>query len=280
VLFLDDSQYKQGALFGHCGFVCGQHELRPLTDALGEVKQQHGVPSDVELKWSPDPSHYLRTKFTGARQELYNDALALLDKHGCRVLGAIHFLSECYGPAVYNWPEKKTALWATKQQLTFLAERFQINDLEEHDDVGAIINDDFQNRADEDAVIEAVSLTMAWGTEYSSFDRICLPPLTANSKVLAGLQLADLTAGVLVGALGGNVYSKALFDTVAQNLMWNPHKGSIGWAEMFSSATLGYGLKIFPTDYRGSVNSLFQELDKKYIMSLGGRKERKSPPAP
>jgi len=246
VLFLDDSLAKQERYLGYGGFCVDDRLIRELDEALDEVKERHGVPRRVELKWSPPPRHFLRTKFKGVRQDLYRDVIDTLATHQARVLCAVHSLSDCYGVQLYDWSVERTTLWAAKQQLQFLAERFEANDLEVYHEEGLIISDRYGDRGGEDDLIRDFSFTMIVGTGYSDFERIALPPLMADSQHFNLIQAADVVTGVIVSTLGGSHYGAELFEDVARLFVTDPHHGAAAFGCMFSVGVLGYGLKLFP----------------------------------
>ncbi|MHA1835163.1 MAG: hypothetical protein ACTSV7_14400 [Candidatus Baldrarchaeia archaeon] len=65
VLFLDDSyqKFNQNKYLGYGGYWLEADRIKPLTKGISDLKERYGIPSDVDLKWSPHPNHYLRTKF-------------------------------------------------------------------------------------------------------------------------------------------------------------------------------------------------------------------------
>ena len=107
VLFLDDSYQREKKYLGYGGFWIEGTNIRSLTRDLRELKSKFDIPPDVNLKWSPEPDHYLRTEFTGKRHDLYQDAISLLDKYNARVICAVHDLGDCYGIRLYNWDFKR-----------------------------------------------------------------------------------------------------------------------------------------------------------------------------
>jgi hypothetical protein len=78
MLFLDDSFVRRTRFLGYGGYCVSGDVVRELDSALREVKSKHTVPGNVELKWSPAKDHFLRTKFTGIRENLYRDVLLAL----------------------------------------------------------------------------------------------------------------------------------------------------------------------------------------------------------
>ena len=267
ILYLDDSYRREERILGYGGYHVDGAAMRRIGDDVAALKNHYGIPPAVELKWAPPRDHFLRTRFTGRRHELYRDALAILERNGARVMCAVHFLNECYPLSLHGWTVDRTIRWAAKQQLKFLAERFQRPCLASGDDCGLIIVDEFGSREGQEALIEGFSLHMLLGTEYETLDRIGALPLTTSSKRSPHVQLADIVTGVIVAALAGSRYGVDLFEHVARCFLYNPHEGSQGFASLLSTAVLGYGLKVFPRGCCTKVEPLFTELDRRYIVT-------------
>lgn len=277
ILFLDDSYVKQNGYLGYGGFCIAGELIRDLEDALAAVKAKHGVPRTVELKWSPPRDHFLRTKLKGTRHDLFADVLETLKGFNARVLCAVHALQECYGVKLHGWSTERAAIWAAKQQLRFLAERFETNDLEVFDEQGIVISDRYGNRDGEEDLIRNFSFDMILGTTYNELRRIALPPLTADSRHTALIQAADLITGIIVGTLGGSVHGTRLIEHVAKLFVYDPHHGSIDFASSYSHAVLGYGLKLFPRGFKPDGLRHLLALDKKLVVRKEGIGELAAP---
>ncbi len=270
ILYLDDS-YRQGErVLGYGGYHVDSAAMRRIGDEVAALKDRYGIPRAVELKWAPPRDHFLRTRFGGVRHELYRDALAILERNAARVMCAVHFLNDCYGVSLHSWPMQQAIPWAAKQQLKFLAERFQRPCLASGDDCGLIIMDEFGSREGQEALIDGFQLQMLVGTEYETLDRIGCLPLVTSSKRSPQVQLADIVAGVTVAALAGSRYGVELFEAVARSFLYNPHEGATVFASMLSAAVLGFGLKLFPIGAHARVPALFADLDRRYIVTQAG----------
>jgi hypothetical protein len=170
----------------------------------------------------------------------------------------------------HGWSDERASLWAAEQQMQFLAERFETNDLLVHDDQGLIISDRYGSRDGEEDLIENFSLAMIIGTSYNSFERIALAPLMADSHHSNLIQAADIIVGVIVAALGGSKYGTALFEDVARMCVYAPQHGSSAFSSMFSDAVLGYGLKLFPSAFEPKGLESLRELNEKYEVTEEG----------
>lgn len=274
LLFLDDSSSREAWYAGYGGFSIDSGELRGFSDGLQSIKHQFGIPSTVEVKWSPEPGHFLRSHFKGTRHDLYREVLGLLPKHRCQVMCAVHALRECYGVALHGWTRAEATLWAAKQQLRFLAERFEKPLLTAANDYGMIVCDQFSTRGEDAQVAQHFSYDMLFGTAYRTMERIPHVPLMTESKHSPPVQVADIVVGITTSAISGGKYGIALFEHVAPHMLWNPHEHAISFACSLSSGVLGYGLKVFPNKLLGSAEALFAELDKQYLVTNDGVKRR------
>ena len=111
--------------------------------------------------------------------------------------------------------------------------------------------------------------------EFQKFNKICLTPLTISSKYSPFIQIADLIIGITVGSLANNIYALKLFDDISLLFLKNPHKGAIGFDSTVSSSVIGFGLILFPRNFKIRGMELFEQIDKKYIYTDKGIKERK-----
>ncbi len=274
LLFLDDSFQRDKGYLGYGGFCIDESEVVNISAGVTELKRRLRIPESVELKWSPPPRHYLRATFEGNRQQLYRTCIELLRDHGACVICAVHSLNDCYGRTTYGWDTRQTILWATRNQLKFLAERFEKPCLSINDDKGLMISDQSGDRGEESTLLEDISKTLRGGTQFRRFARICMPPLMTDSQFCLPLQLADVVVGIIVSALAGSRYGLELLPEVAMLFMKNPHEGSDAFASVFSSSVLGYGLILFPVSFRPKGLELFREIDSRYTYTSEGIKER------
>jgi len=274
LLFLDDSFQRDRGYLGYGGFCINEPELVNLIADVSELKRRFGIPETVELKWSPDRRHYLRTQFRGSRYQLYKRCIELLRDHDACVICAIHSLNDCYGKVLYNWDTRRTILWATKGQLKFLAERFEKPCLSTSTEKGVMISDQYGERKEVSTLLADISDTLRSGTQFRQFERICMPPLMTDSRFCPPLQLADIVVGIIVAALADSRYGVDLFKDVATLFLKNPHEGAISFASTVSGSVLGYGLILFPLTFRPRGLELFREIDSRYIYTSEGLEER------
>src|SRR2546425_11707171 len=217
ILFVDDSATKDSWHVGYGGFCIDADVLPALTRDLQDLKKRFALPSGVEIKWSPDKAHYLRTKFTGVRHELNKAVIELLGQHDARVICAVHALKECYGVALHGWTRDRATRWAVRQQLRFIAERYERPYLTSLSQNGLIICDEHDSKTEQHMAAQQFAFDMVFGTRYEIFERIAHLPLITLSKFSAPLQIADVVIGVVTSAVGGGRYGIALFDSVARH---------------------------------------------------------------
>jgi hypothetical protein len=277
VLFLDDSFQRRPNYLGYGGFSIDESGVRVLIEDILALKSEFNIPRWVNLKWSPGPKHFLRTKFTGNRRELNRRVINLLDKNNTTVICAVHDLNSCYGIRLHNWDFERTRLWATKQQFKFIAERFETPCLSVSGDSGLIIADHYSDVEGENSLIREATVDFERGTGFREFQKICLPPLTATPSDFSPLQVADITVGVIVASLARSRYGLELFEDVAKLFLRDPHENAISFSSLLSAAVLGFGLKLFPPDFRTRGRELFEGLDRKYIYTDEGLKLKENP---
>lgn len=267
ILFLDDSFLSARSFLGYGGFCIDAQEVRAVSEDIRALKRQKRIPLATELKWSPPQGHYLRTRFSGSRQELYASALRILRKHDARLLCAVHDLSQCYGVKLHGWSIDKAKLWAAEEQMTFLAERFQYTILEPVAEWGLVVSDNYASRKGEEAIIKQVTTDLLTGTLFHKLDRISTIPLMADSKYCFPIQLADLVIGIFVAYLAEGPYATELFPEIATLFAYNPHSGSRTWVSMYTASVLGVGMKLFPPELKKLVKAPLERLDARYDVS-------------
>ena len=125
-----------------------------------------------------------------------------------------------------------------KEVLKWLYERVTMH-LDDHNDVGIMIADKPGGGAREEKRWLASTLELTnFGTEYVQPGRVALPVLTADSRHVRHLQLADLIAAATTGAIAGNQAALELGPLLAQ-LMHRHRLREVN----------GAGLVLFPPDY-------------------------------
>jgi len=262
-LFFVDDSYRREGILGHGGFVIDALHAKMLMSDLTNLKKEFGIPHNVEVKWSPEPDHFLRTKFKGKREELYTQVIKLIYKYEAKIICAVHDLNECYGRKKHNWSLDTTIAWATAQQFKYLAERFEKPLLTQVGDIGIIIACEEKER--KNTILNSFNWLVKFGTEFRDLNNICLNPLLIASRYCSLLEIADIIIGVFVGSLVDNKYALQQFESLLEGLLKDPHEGAIAFGGLVSSSTLGFGLILFPASFKNKGRQLFGNIDKKYI---------------
>lgn len=278
-LFIDDSRQKDRKnenkeYLGYGGFCIDAIKVKSLSTDFYAIREKYNIPGNIELKWSPDKDHFLNKEFKEGRGNLFKEILLLLSKHDANILCAVHDINECHGIKLYDWEINQAILWATKEQFKYLVERFERPYLEENNDTGLIIADHYSNRKEESNLIKQSKFYINHGTEFQKFNKICLTPLTTSSKDSPFIQIADLIIGITVGSLANNTHALKLFDDISVLFLKNPYKGDIGFVSTISGSVIGFGLKLFPRNFIIRGIELFCQVDKKYVYTDKGIKER------
>jgi hypothetical protein len=270
ILFLDDSLQREKKIHGLGGFVVEADALRHMGDEFRALKTEAGIPTSVEIKWSPPPNHFLRTDFTGIREDLYRSAIRILARNHAEVVCAIHILGECYGITLHNWTLQRAVSWAKTDQFRFVMERFQRPCLTRDNSLGMVICDEAGSRDEDEDRLEEFELDFEVGTDFQQLDRIVSVPIPARSRFVPYLQLADVVVGVVSGAVAGGRYGRALFNDVGPLFLRCPLDHPNVVSSTPSGAVLGFGLKFFPTEQTENFRPLFQELDQTMIVTRRG----------
>jgi len=273
ILFLDDSATRNSWHVGYGGYCIDGHHLKELANDIESIKRKFGIPSIVELKWSPGPDHFLRTKFKGVRHDLYKEIINNLFKYNVRIICAVHALKECYGVKIHGWDRHKATRWAVGQQLRFVTERFNRPYLSNISRKGIIVCDEYNNRSEEEDVASQFILDMTFGTNYTTMENIGHVPFMTLSKNSVHVQVSDVLIGVVTSAMSGGRYGLSLFDDVARQFLWNPHEYALSFECLPSSAIIGYGLKVFPAALWGRAHEIFKSINEKYRIDNNGWKE-------
>lgn len=226
------------------------------------------------MKWSPDRKHFLRTDFRGDRKQLYRDIVKTLGCYDVSIIGSVHNLNECHGTKLHRWDLSRAKLWATTQQFRNIAERFEKPFLELNHEHGIIIADKYSEHKGELALLKDMTKAITEGTTYRKFDRICMNPIMAFSDYCPPLQISDIIIGIIVGALSQNRYAQEYIDEMTSWFLKDPHTGSISFSSSISSSILGYGLILFPKEFRVKGMRLFKKADLGYIYAEKGITKR------
>jgi len=199
VAFLDDSEQTSprragiGDLLAFAAAIFPEHSLTPFAKDLSGIVAERGIPAGEEIKWHPPKGSFLRQADGQLVKTLRRRMLeAALDHQVCTITVIIDHDARYQS---YTKPELGKII------LKWLYERVSMH-LGDHDDIGIMIADKPGGGAREEKrwLAEALELTRD-GTEYVEPGRVVLPVVTADSRHVPHLQLADLIAAATTGAI-------------------------------------------------------------------------------
>jgi hypothetical protein len=214
VAFLDDSEQtnprrdRLGPLLAFAAAIFPEESLSPFAADLSNIVAELGIPPDEEIKWNSPRGSFLR----GADRQLVTTLRhrmleAALDHQVCTVTVIID-----HGAAY----KRSSKAEVGKMILKWLYEKVSMH-LGDHKDVGIMIADKPGGGAREEKrwLAETLELTRD-GTEYVDPGRVVLPVVTADSRHVPHLQLADLIAAATTGAVAGHPPALDLGPRLAQ----------------------------------------------------------------
>jgi hypothetical protein len=236
VAFLDDSEQASpprtglGHLLAFAAAIFPEEGLAPFAEDLSGIAAGLGIPAGEEIKWNPPRGSFLKSADGQLVKALRRRMLeAALDHHVRTVTVIIDHGARYQG---------RSKAEVGKIILEWLYERVSMH-LGDHNAPGIMIADKPGGGAREEKrwLAEALELTRD-GTEYVEPGRVVLPVLTADSRHVPHLQLADLVAAATTGAVAGNPPALELGPLLAKLM----HRHSLGDAN-------GAGLVLFPRAY-------------------------------
>jgi hypothetical protein len=252
-LFLDDSKQKvkdkAWEYVGYGGYCIDSSNVNKLENDFYCIRKKYHIPRDIELKWSPNKRHYLNREFTGNRNALFEEIMDLCKKYRVRIVCAVYDMNEVFGIIPKKWSMGKKYLWAANEQIKFLIQRFEDPYLRDNDDIGIIIADHYGDKKGEQNLINQSKIYIDQGKRNQQFNRICLSPLTASSKDLPFIQIADLVIGITVGSLAYNQYALKLFEKISRFFLNEPVNKQSTSSASVAESILGYGLKLYPDNF-------------------------------
>lgn len=236
VAFLDDSEQTKppraglGHLLAFSAAIFPQESLTPFATDLSGIAAELGLPPTEEIKWNPPKGTFLRDADGQLVKTLRRQMLEAALAHQVRTITVIIDHGAAYKSA------SKTEVGKTIME--WMYERVSMH-LDDHGDVGVMIADKPGGGAKEERrwLADTLELTQD-GTRYINPGRVALPVLTADSRHLPHLQLADLIAAATTGAIAGNPAAIELGPLLAQLM----HRHRFGDAN-------GAGLVLWPEKY-------------------------------
>lgn len=246
IAFLDDSEQANppragiGNLLAFAAVIFPEQSLAPFAKDLSNITADLGIPAGEEIKWNPPRRSFLRGADGHLVKTLRQRMLEAAAEHQVRTITVIIDHDARYQS--YSKPELGKVI------LKWLYERVSMH-LGDHDDIGIMIADKPGGGAREERrwLAETLKLTSD-GTEYVEPGRVVLPVVTADSRHVPHLQLADLIAAATTGAIAGNPSALELGPLLAKVM----HRHSLGDVN-------GAGLVLFPDAYYNLLYHCFHE---------------------
>jgi hypothetical protein len=236
VVFLDDSEQinppraRLGHLLAFAAAIFPEESLAPFAKDLSRITAALGIPAEEEIKWNPPKGSFLRGVDGQVVKALRRSMLEAALDHQVRTVTVIIDHSARY---TSNSKEE-----VGKEILRWIYERVSMH-LQDHNDVGIVIADKPGGGAKQEKrwLTDTLALTND-GTEYVKPGSVVLPVLTADSRHVPHLQLADLIAAATTGAIAGNPPALELGLLLAKLM----HRHSLGHVN-------GAGLVLYPKHY-------------------------------
>lgn len=234
--FGDDSRQssptreRMGPLVAAGGVIVKAEELRCLEKELNTLCASVGFPKNEEFKWSPGRELWMRDGLKGEnRQRFFLDVLELAQRHN--VTATIVIEDTRCGSATDSTSHEDDVS-------RLLLERIHWGVPSSSPGCVVIVDRPSGGRTDEDRFLSRCLENIQSGTEYVKHDRIALNVLSAPSKLVRLLQLADLITSCTTALVSGESnYSPTIFEQIKPLLATNMTRRG------------GIGVKIHP-DYR------------------------------
>ncbi|QEO15844.1 DUF3800 domain-containing protein [Agromyces intestinalis] len=233
VAFGDDTKQAglrtgMGKLLGLGAVIFPESQLRPFSSSMKALRTEHGIPANVEFKWSmPTPNYFKQRNEAGLQDLVRRRMIELAIQHEASAV-------------VVVWDLGRTTLQDEKAEAKVLEYLYERITGALRNELGILVFDKPGGGHQQEDTWIARTLSMTnYGTSYVKPDAIVLPVLTAPSHHHEHLQLADLVTGATVAAVAGNRYGMELIP-ILRGLFHRNYYGTIG----------GTGLKLSPTNSR------------------------------
>ncbi|ACU37170.1 hypothetical protein [Actinosynnema mirum] len=236
LIMVDDSEEKNprrvglGHLVGVGAVVFPEEGVVFYRDEIRRIRTRYGVPTETELKWSPDGDSWLKSPAGSAvRTQLRREMLQLAHYVGAVSVVIVWNRGDC------EWSVEDTR----KEVLKYLYDKVSlcVRDLP-GSSIGLVIADEPGGGAKDHKAWLAGTLRLTEaGTVWTKPEQIALPIVMAPSHHVSHLQLADLVAASTVAAVAGNPYALELLPDLSMIAHRN-NAGSVG----------GSGLTIWPKE--------------------------------
>jgi len=213
-IFADDSEQSSPTrksmkpLIGLGGVHVSAEEIGNIENDINELCNKHGFPDGEEFKWSPNKDTYMRSNIIEQdRIDFYKELFEISSRYNVTAIVVASDIKCSYAnKSSSNHFEDVNTLFLERAHQLFSSHRRK----------GIVIIDKPGGGPKQDkALISKCLETLERGTDYVKFDSIPLPVMTADSKHIRLLQLADVVIGCCLARVAGeNKYSPAIFDLI------------------------------------------------------------------
>jgi len=229
ILFIDDTEQVKKRYVGIGGVIFHDSCIDNLYSMFRSTKAVHGIPSEEEIKWSPDRDSWIAENLIeDKRISAYSAILDLV-----RIFGGTEMVA-----VVQRDMTSFDVIEAKWKCIEFITERFQFFLQAQEDKWGIIIADFPSSRKDEKRLLNDYYRLLDEGTKYVKPLNVVMNLLTTESRLNPGLQIGDLIIGITTAMCTQRTdYASNFWSIVKRNL----HRSRCG-------NVIGCGLKIFPAE--------------------------------
>lgn len=233
IFFADDahqdnpSRPDMGPLVAIGGIEVPSKAVGGLEKEIDQLCDEYGFPPGEEFKWSPGRELWMRSNLTGScRKEFFIRVVTLSRENGACVTVVVEDTRYDTATDTSSHEEDVTRLFLERVHLQCDAAGV---------DGIVIVDRPGGSRADADRFLAACLDTLHSGTRYVGLDRIALNALSAPSKFVRLLQVADVVTSCTLARVGGETpFSVPVFDSIRPLLATDEDRCG------------GVGLKIHP----------------------------------
>lgn len=256
IYFADDSRHNKnitrkgmGAIIAIGGICIESNKLSSIEKEIESICQKVGFPPNEAFKWSTSSDMWMRKNLLGDdRINFFTEILSCAKKY------------KVEGLVVIEDAECKTASGSTSVEhdaMTLFLERVEWHLGSTNSEGIVILSKPSGGGSDENKVLAECMKTLEEGTKYAELKRIALNVLTAPSKQIRLLQVADLITSCTTAHVAGHTKLSPFIFPKVKELLLRDYSDRIG----------GIGVKIHP-DFKYA-NLYHWLLGDKYIMKHG-----------
>ena len=213
-IFADDSEQRKPTrvdmkpLIGVGGVHVPAEQIGGIEHEINALCNRYEFPEGEEFKWSPNRNTYMRENIIGEdRVNFYIELFEISSGYDIKAILVASDIECSYAiQSSSNHEEDVITL--------FLERADQLFNSNKRNGI-VIVDNPSGGRRQENELVSQCLETLARGTDYVNFDSIPLPVMTANSKHIRLLQLADVITSCSIARLAGeNLYSPAIFELI------------------------------------------------------------------